>query len=470
MGETYRSGQSVNRLARPKVIALALATSALLLVTATALAATGDLTQPAGTAGCVSEDGTGPCADGHGLIFPFSVAVSPDGKSVYVAGAGAVARLNRNPTTGAISQPAGAAGCVSEDDHSDCADGHGLGAPMAVVVSPDGKSVYVASLDDAVARFNRNTTTGAISQPAGSAGCVSDEGAGPCANGHALDAPSSVAVSPDGKAVYVASQFSDAVARLDRNTTTGAISQPGGGCISESGAGGCADGHALNGAARVEVSPDGKNAYATSYVSDALARLNLNGNANNGVISQPAGTAGCVSRTGSGGHCADGHALNDPFGVEVSPDGKSVYVASSSSDAVSRFNRNTTAGAISQPAGTAGCVSETGAGTCTDGRALDGAGGVAVSPDGKSVYVASGGFTPDTYEGGALARLNRSTTTGAITQPAGTAGCVSENGFGPCANGHGLGTAQWVAVSPDGGNVYVASAGSSAVARFNRAP
>ena len=91
----------------------------LLLITAAALAATGDLTQPPGAAGCVSEDGTGPCADGHALDDPISVAVSPDGKSVYVASfpysSNAVVRLNRNTTTGAITQPAGAAGCVSED-------------------------------------------------------------------------------------------------------------------------------------------------------------------------------------------------------------------------------------------------------------------------------------------------------------------------------------------------------------------
>ena len=88
----------------------------MLFVTAAALAVTGDLTQPAGTAGCVSETGAGPCADGHGLDDPYSVAVSPDGKSVYVAShdSDAVARLNRNPTTGAITQPAGTAGCISE--------------------------------------------------------------------------------------------------------------------------------------------------------------------------------------------------------------------------------------------------------------------------------------------------------------------------------------------------------------------
>ena len=93
----------------------------------------------------------------------------------------------------------------------------GSTARDSVAVSPDGKSVYVASYgSDAVARLNRNTTTGAITQPAGSAGCVSETGAGPCADGHGLYGPVGVAVSPDGKSVYVASPYSDAVARFNR--------------------------------------------------------------------------------------------------------------------------------------------------------------------------------------------------------------------------------------------------------------
>ena len=156
--------------------------------------------------------------------------MSPDGKSVYVISAGStgesgfVARFNRNTTTGAITQPAGAAGCVSETGAGPCADGHALKLPGGVVVSPDGKSVYVASyFSNAVVRFNRNTTTGAITQ----AGCVSETGAGPCADGHALDGASFVTVSPDGKSVYVAdSGAGNAVVRFTRNTTTGALTQP----------------------------------------------------------------------------------------------------------------------------------------------------------------------------------------------------------------------------------------------------
>src|SRR5205823_3446121 len=234
-----------------------------------------------GTAGCVSETGYGPCADGHGLSSAFGVAVSADGKSVYVASliSDAVARVTRNTTTGAITQPAGSAGCVSETGAGPCADGHALYGPLSVAVSADGKSVYVASSNDvdgfnfsnAVARFTRNRTTGAITQPAGSAGCVSETGAGPCARGHGLGGPASVAVSADGKSVYAASFFSDAVARLVRNTTTGAITQPAGsaGCVSETGAEACADGHGLSGPRSVAVSADGKSVYVASEKSGA---------------------------------------------------------------------------------------------------------------------------------------------------------------------------------------------------------
>jgi mannan endo-1,4-beta-mannosidase len=433
-------------------------------VTAGALAATGDLTQPAGVAGCISETGAGPCANGHALNGADAVAVSADGKSGYAVSqdSNAVMRFNRNTITGAITQPAGTAGCISETGAGPCADGHGLSGPFGLAVSPDGKSVYVASRDsNAVARFTRNTTSGAITQPVGSAGCISETGAGPCADGHGLSGASSVAVSADGKSVYVTSLTG--VVRLTRNTTTGAITQPAGaaGCISETGAGPCADGHALSdGADSVEVSADGKSLYAASFPNNAVLRFNRN--TTTGAITQPAGAAGCVSETGAG-PCADGHGLSGAAWVAASPDGKSVYVASNTGDAVVRLTRNTTTGAITQPAGTAGCVSETGAGPCADGHALNGPVWVTVSPDGKSVYAAP-------HFSNSVVRLHRNPTTGAITQPVGSAGCISETGSGSCADGHGLSWPFSVAVSADGKSVYVASLLSDAVVRLNRAP
>jgi DNA-binding beta-propeller fold protein YncE len=217
--ERNGSRRPFKQLARREVAVLSLAGLVLLLATAAALAVTGDLTQPAGVAGCVSETGSGPCADGHALSGANSVAVSADGKSVYVASylSDAVARLNRNTTSGAITQPTGSAGCVSDGGSGGCAVGHGLSGPASVAVSADGKSVYVASYDgDAVARLSRNTTSGAITQPPGTAGCVSETGSGSCADGHGLIRPLSVAVSADGKSVYAASYDSDAVARFNR--------------------------------------------------------------------------------------------------------------------------------------------------------------------------------------------------------------------------------------------------------------
>ena len=98
------------------MVALSLAGLVLLLATAAALAVTGALTQPAGTAGCVSQGGVESCADGHGLNQANGVAVSPDGKNVYVAsyGSAAVARLDRDPSTGTITQTTGTSGCVAD--------------------------------------------------------------------------------------------------------------------------------------------------------------------------------------------------------------------------------------------------------------------------------------------------------------------------------------------------------------------
>jgi uncharacterized repeat protein (TIGR01451 family) len=106
-------------------------------------------------------------------------------------------------------------------------------------------------------------------------------------------------------------------------------------------------------------------------------------------LAPKAGTAGCISDTGSGGLCVDGTALDASASVTASPDGKSLYAASANSNAVVVFDRAAD-GTLTQKAGTAGCISETGSGgACVDGTAVSGARSVAVSPDGSSVYAAS---------------------------------------------------------------------------------
>jgi DNA-binding beta-propeller fold protein YncE len=444
-----------------------------LIMAATALALTGELTQLPGTAGCVSETGTGgDCADGNAIDGPAGLAISPDGKSVYVGSlnSAAVAVFQRDTTTGELTQLPGTAGCVSETGSGGaCADGKALdNGGGAMTVSGDGKNLYVASQGSGVAVFARDTTTGELTQLSGTAGCISPTGSGgDCAAGRALYGPQSVAESADGKNVYVASEVSDAVAVFARNTTTGELTQLAGaaGCIRETGGGYCRDGRALDQPVSVAVSGDDKHVYVGSFGSDAVAVLRRN--TTSGALSQASGTAGCISETGTGGACADGKALDGPFSLALSADDKNVYAASLHSNAVAVFRRDTATGVLTQLVGAAnksGCVSNGGSGgACRAGKALSGPVSVAVSADGESVYV-------DSIGSDAVAVFQRNATgVGGLTQLAGTAGCVSETGSGgACADGKALDEPRVVAVSPDGKNVYVTSRQSSAVAVFAR--
>ena len=358
-------------------------------------------------------------------------------------------------TTGDLTQKPGVAGCWSAVGL--CSPGTALARARSVTVSPDGRSAYAASQGgSAVVVFDR-AADGTLTQKPGTAGCISETGAGPCVDGTALDSARSVTVSPDGSSAYVASGSIGAVAVFDR-AADGTLTQKAGAaaCISDSGAGPCVDGTALGGAFEVTVSPDGRNAYVASNASGAVAVFDR---AADGTLTQKAGTLGCISDTGAG-PCGDGTGLGGALGVVISPDGKSGYVASFDSAAVAVFDRAAD-GTLTQNAGTAACISDTGAGPCVDGAALGGASSVTVSPDGRSVYVAS-------QLSSAVAVFDRAAD-GTLTQKGGTAACISDTGAGPCADGTALDVAASVAVSPDGQSAYVASFDSDAVAVLDRA-
>jgi hypothetical protein len=98
------------------------------------------------------------------------VAVSPNGASVYDGAVygDAVGIFNRS-ASGALSQPVGKAGCISEDStNGTCVDGRGLNATFNVTVSPDGANVYAASyLSNAISIFDRR---GGSTPPSGGGG------------------------------------------------------------------------------------------------------------------------------------------------------------------------------------------------------------------------------------------------------------------------------------------------------------
>jgi len=337
--------------------------------------------------GCVDDNsssaGEDNCAQSTpGLYGVRSVAVSPDGKSLYAASYidDAIVRFDRNTSNGALTPQ----GCIDNAElGATCAQhADGLLGADSVTVSPDGKSVYVASASGhAVARFNRDASTGAISP----AGCVADDDNGDtgCSQSTAgLDGATFVTVSPDGKSVYAASEYDSAIVRLDRDTTTGAITA--GGCVDDNDTGddACAqttDG--LGGVESVAVSPDGKSLYAAAGGDWDIARFDRN--TSSGALTPQ----GCIEAYS--GECAQSATgLSHASDVTVSPDGSAVYVSAWTSDAVVSFARDADSGALVP----AGCIgdSDSGPSGCAEkANGLDGANSVVTSPTGESVYVAS---------------------------------------------------------------------------------
>ncbi len=432
----------------------------------------GTLTQLKGKRGCLVDRSAkaGSCGRARALAGagPFmgsrAIAVSPDGKNVYVAASksDAIAVFRRNQKTGALTQAKGGRGCVAEGGANGCATAIGLDGPNSVAVSPDGRNVYATSrASSSVTAFRRNRRTGALRQlPPESAGCISVLPVPGCAGGRALLGADVVAVSPDGANVYVGSFFGNAVAAFARNAEAGgALGQPGGaeGCVAEGGAEGCAAGIGLGAVEGLAVSRDGSAVYAASALSGALAVLTRD--PEGGSLSQAGDGAGCIAAALPG--CAAGVQLEGANAVATSPGNDVVYVTSLLADSVTVFQPATTAAGMAQKGGTAGCVVWLRSVGCGFGRALQAPEGVAVSPDGYSVYAAA-------FRSGALDVFDRNRESGSVSQKPGAAGCLARRAVQDCGPGRALAGVSSIAVSGDGRFVYTTSFHSNAVDVFRR--
>jgi DNA-binding beta-propeller fold protein YncE len=222
-----------------------------------------------------------------------------------------------------------------------------------------------------------------------------------------------VTVAPDGRNVYGLGFASDEIGVFDRNARTGAIEFAD-----------LTDGDGLENPEAIVISRDGDNAYVAGEFSDSVHSYerNAEGQLNN-IDSDVDGVDG-----------ADG--LNGAVDVAITRTGTHVYVAGSEDNAIALLARQSDGSLAWQDAFINGLQDIT---NMVDPSA------VAISPDGKNVYVASEGS-------GAVVTFKRFAATGQLDYVESDAGFFEE--------------AQDVAVSPDGRQVYVAF--SDGVRTFRR--
>lgn len=149
-----------------------------------------------------------------GIWDPRGVVVSPDGRFVYVTG-----RRGPSGPPASNADSAVAALTISPDGSLHTIAGSPLLFPgqinaFGASITPDGKHLYVATSNtDKILAMNLNAVTGAPSAMAGS----------PYAT--AGDTPTEIAIEPDGDQLWVSETFGKSVEGFGIDPTTGALTQ-----------------------------------------------------------------------------------------------------------------------------------------------------------------------------------------------------------------------------------------------------
>jgi len=346
-----------------------------------------------------------------GLAGVFSVAVSPDGKHVYAGGQGdsALVVFARNATTGALA--------FVEQQRDGVGGVTGIASLVAVTVSPDGSHVYTASINNAVAVFSRNATSGALTFVE-----AEFDGVGGV-NGLAF--ARDVKVAPNGAHVYVASLGDDAIAIFARDSETGALT------FIDTVNDGVSGVNGLDDAIALAFDAGGTHLYAAGNTDAAIAVFGRD--PTTGLLSfvevETNGTNGVTGLVGVNA-------------LAVTADGAHLYATGNGNSSVVVFARDAGTGAL------------TFQGLLRDGQdgidGIGGATGIAIRPDGLQVFATGPNDS-------ALVAFGRDPTSG---------GLVEHEAVFDGNGAAGLSGATAVAVSPDGTHVYVAGTNDNAVAVF----
>lgn len=343
----------------------------------------------AGNAVAVAEQYPAFCHPDPGLDGPRRVRVSPDGQHVYVLGE-FISVWER--------QPNGALVFVEEDQTVSLPTGF---ATTRFVIAPDGGHLYVGG-PDAVWVYARDAITGEVSfvqTLVGGMGGVPG-----------LGTVTSLFVSPDGANVYVSAGASIVV--FTRDAVTGMLTHLE---TQTTGVGGVVD---LDTIVDVVVSPGGEHLYAGAFDDTG----GFNGNAVVGRFDRDLGSGALTFVDVTVVRTPGGNTTGFTRSLRASPDGLSLYLASSYSfigftyPELQSIARDPVTGDLTLV-----------------GTPLDIApGDLEIAPDGAHGY----------WRGGS--RLHRDPVTGILSDP----------DPGPVFSGDGL-QADRLAIAPDGVSLYV---------------
>jgi len=346
-------------------------------------------TAPAGAAGldvavvsCVSGNSHAAarqhCATVPGAGFEGSQSSGLDGATALTAAPGSLYAVG-NRSSAVTQLAAGShslsfASCLTGDKFLDnCTQVPGatsnapeapISYPTASALSPDGRFLYVVSGDfhgSVIARFARDPLSGAIAYldclsgdeeagPAGPAGCALIPTSTREGYGSGLYEPSGVAISADGRHLYVTAAGDGSVASFGRDPASGALTfveclssiRQGSGCARASGGG---RRPIFQGIAAPLISADGRYLYAAAGEAETVATFALS---SSGKLR----LASCLSRRDDAAPCRPGPrpagpvaALSNPGGLAASPDGRFLY-ASSTYGTIVTLRRDPASGAL----------------------------------------------------------------------------------------------------------------------------
>jgi cysteine-rich repeat protein len=271
-----------------------------------------------------------------------SVVVSPDGKFVYVAGDKRIV-VYMHSMAGTLSVVetigAGTPNVLAGSRFND----------IAISPDPEGKFLYVISKDDRTLQvFSRSQSDGRLTwvqlvNGGSEAGSVTWFGE-----------PIALVIAPDGAQIYVTQlgtfrKAEGGVLRLDRDADSGMV-----------GYGGLYNDRDTSEPTAIAIAPDGRNVYVA-----------YPGNSGHIVGVYQRSDQGTLTLLDGGGKIG----FSSPGGTAVAPNGARVFVADQANDGVMVFNRSLETGALAfreRKSGYAG---------------IDKAYGIALSPDGKSLYL-----------------------------------------------------------------------------------